>query len=164
MQNLKYRFLYTIDNDLVVIQVKNNILRIRLEDLPKLVNVTLGMCKQYVRVSFSSKSYLLHRYLLDLHDTSSPEVDHEDGNTLNNVRSNLRICQFNENNQNRSILNRNNKTGIRGVFLETRTGLFVASVGKTRLGRFKDISSAEEAVKAARARLMPFSKEIITHV
>lgn len=65
----------------------------------------------------------LHRWLLDAPD--GMDVDHIDGNALNNQRANLRLCTRSENlgNQRRS---KNNTSGYKGVRrLAGRWGAFV---------------------------------------
>lgn len=59
-----------------------------------------------------SKGIKLHKYLLQ--PPAKYEVDHIDLNTLNNCRSNLRICTHQQNQCNQD-LQRNNRSGIVGV-------------------------------------------------
>jgi len=57
---------------------------------------------------------LLHRILMNC--PSGKEVDHIDGNPLNNQRKNLRLCTKKENRQNKGM-SKNNKSGYKGVTL-----------------------------------------------
>src|SRR5271167_1146442 len=53
----------------------------------------------------------LHRYILKIQDKKTT-VDHIDGNTFNNQKSNLRLCSLADNNKNRKI-QINNTTGYK---------------------------------------------------
>jgi hypothetical protein len=59
-----------------------------------------------------SASVSLHRVIMNA--PKGLVVDHIDGNPLNNVRSNLRLCSQSQNAKNRRV-NANSRTGIRGV-------------------------------------------------
>lgn len=104
----------------------------------------------------------LHRFI-----TKCPEgmeVDHHNNNGLLNTDDNLRIVTKSGNMQNRRGAAAHNKsTGIRGVHFLKRTGKWTAQIIVNRktmhLGYFSDISEAERAVKEARAKHMPYSKE-----
>lgn len=76
------------------------------------------------------------------------EVDHIDGNGLNNQRSNLRICTRTQNRQNVGAM-KNNKSGYKGVSLHKATNKWLAQIrvdGKHHhLGLF---TNPEEASKA----------------
>ena len=52
----------------------------------------------YVRATINKKRYYLHRYIMK--PTSDKQVDHIDWDTLNNLRSNLRICTQRDNRRN----------------------------------------------------------------
>ena len=59
------------------------------------------------------KTYKMHRYIMGLPDYN---IDHIDGNGLNNQKSNFRKCNCSQNGFNRG-LNKNNTTGYKGVVL-----------------------------------------------
>jgi hypothetical protein len=90
----------------------------------------------------------LHREIMN--PPIGMEVDHKDGNRLNNQRSNLRICTDVENTRNRSMANKN-YTGFKGVSLNKKTGSFVARIrfgGKRiSLGYYKKPEEAYRAYK-----------------
>lgn len=76
------------------------------------------------------------------------EIDHKDGNKLNNQKSNLRICSHKENGMNRKVQN-NNKSGYKGVHIHKLTGKWRAMISinnkSMHLGLF---NNKEKAVKA----------------
>jgi hypothetical protein len=87
---------------------------------------------------------MLHRLLLT--PPRDRFVDHVDGNTLNNRRSNLRLATGRQNNANR-VAARNNRLGVKGVVRECqRYKAEIWSNGQRhRLGSF---ATAEEASAA----------------
>lgn len=106
----------------------------------------------------------LHRWL-----TSCPDdlqVDHFNNDTLNNRRGNLRILNNSENHQNLKSAQRNSRSGILGVYWSKNDKKWIAQIevnGKKKyLGSFTHILAASNAVKKARAELMPYSKEAVT--
>lgn len=105
----------------------------------------------------AGKYALMHRFILGLKKFDQIQVDHRDGNKLNNRRENLRVCSAAENARNRKI-HKNNRSGLKGVYFEKST----ASHGgrpwraqirvdgrKITLGRFDDAESAHLAYLAA---------------
>lgn len=61
------------------------------------------------------KLIYLHRFLMNA--APHEEVDHIDGNPLNNQKSNLRLSSKSENQQNRIGPNKNSSTGIRNIHI-----------------------------------------------
>jgi hypothetical protein len=92
----------------------------------------------------------MHRYLLGAPEDL--EVDHEDGDGLNNQRSNLRLATGAQNSKNRKI-NANNASGFKGVSWEESRQKWRASLhaaGKSMfLGYFIDPVEAAQAYDAA---------------
>lgn len=96
---------------------------------------------------------LLHRHLLGV---TAPyiEIDHRDGDGLNNRRQNLRIASDKQNAQN-SRRRRNGTSQFRGVSLDRARGMWTASIrrsdgkGRESLGRFVSEVAAAIAYDAA---------------
>ena len=65
-----------------------------------------------VRINGKKKALLMHRVVMNAQD--SDIIDHIDGVTLNNQKSNLRFCTASQNQHNRKI-NSNNTTEFKGV-------------------------------------------------
>lgn len=62
----------------------------------------------------------MHREIMDVLDTPSVLVDHANGNSLDNCRSNLRMATYSQNQANRPP-NSDCRSGYKGV-METKTG------------------------------------------
>jgi len=96
------------------------------------------------------KEIMLHRFILNC--PPSMCVDHIDGNTLDNRRSNLRICTRAENSRNRRK-NNNSTSGYKGVFwnkLYSKWAAYIRANNKRIfLGYFDDPKKAYEAYVAA---------------
>lgn len=94
----------------------------------------------------------MHRLVIGLDCSDSRQVDHIDGNGLNNRRGNLRIATESENNFNRDI-QRNNTSGFRGVSFHRGTGKWMSQTtvkGKYHnLGLYETPEQAHEAYLAA---------------
>lgn len=116
-----------------------------------------------IRLNGKNKNLRLHRLLSNAPD--GLEVDHINGDPLDNRRANLRIVNRSQNLQNRRGATARSKTGVRGVYLtrDSRANPYAAALrvrGKTiNLGYFPALADAEAAVKAARALLMTHSAE-----
>ena len=95
--------------------------------------------------------FLMHRELLNVTD-SNMQVDHIDGNKLNNTKSNLRLASNQNNNRNQLKLKKNNGTGYRGVYFykDGRANPWVAYVRAPNTKRISlgSFNSAEDAARA----------------
>jgi HNH endonuclease/AP2 domain len=84
-------------------------------------------------------------------------VDHINHNTLDNRRSNLRICTHAENGRNRQGLNHNNSSGITGVYWHTERHKWAAQITVNRhdyrLGLFDTKEEAARVRDAAAKKL-----------
>lgn len=90
------------------------------------------------------KRIYLHRVILGC--TADQQIDHADGDKLNNSRSNLRLATNQQNSANRGP-NKNNTTGYKGVI--ALRGRFRAQIMVNR--RFKSLGMYDTAEEAARA-------------
>lgn len=94
----------------------------------------------------------LHRVLMG--SPAGAMVDHVSGDTLDNRRSNLRICSHTQNMQNRKI-HSDNKSGRKGIYLDSSgaTNKWRAQIRvdgkKICIGRFLTAEEAEAAYAAA---------------
>ncbi len=99
-----------------------------------------------------SKQVFLHRLIMRPPDDMN--IDHIDGNPLNNRRNNLRICTQRQNMFNRRVPS-HNSTGIVGVSWDKRRSIWRARInvaGKdTHLGYFKSKQDAIEAREKAQS-------------
>jgi len=118
----------------------------------------------YLRVMVDKRSYLLHRlaWLFMTGVWPTGNIDHIDGNPLNNRIVNLRECTQSQNAGN-SRAQRRNTSGIKGVSLNKASGKWFATIGadgKSRhLGRFATKEQAAEAyANAALAQFGEFAR------
>lgn len=102
----------------------------------------------YAAAYIAGKTVLMHRLILGA--SPSEQVDHANGDRLDNRRANLRIATHAENMRN-SKLRSHNKLGVKGVCWDGRS--FRARIrvdGRQRwLGRFKTVEAAHAAYNAA---------------
>jgi len=97
-----------------------------------------------VRSAGAHNLILMHRQLLDA--PKGLEVDHIDGDTLNNRRGNLRLCTRAQNMRNRTALHINNTTGYRGVTFSARKNAYIARIKVD--GKFIHLGSRHTALTA----------------
>lgn len=106
----------------------------------------------------------LHRDLLGLVRGDGLEVDHIDGDGLNNTRVNLRAATSAEQSQNQT--GRPGTSSFRGVCWDRSKGRWKAYAtlhGRHRyLGHYDDENDAATAAAEWRAEHMPFSREALT--
>jgi len=74
------------------------------------------------------KTLYLHRYIMNCDKYNGKDVDHINGDRLDNRKSNLRICQHSLNTFNQLKSSRN-KTGYKGVHVNKDTKKYVAQIG-----------------------------------
>ena len=101
------------------------------------------------RKTYSAKNRTvgsMHRYIMGTPDRM--HTDHRNHNTLDNRKENLRICTQIENSMN-GKLPKNNKSGFKGVSWDKINKKWVAHIGNTSLGRFKNKTEAARAYDKA---------------
>ncbi|SRR6266487_400137 len=107
----------------------------------------------YVRESLNTSSFM-HRMITNC--PKGMEVDHINGNGLDNRKVNLRICTHHENSLN-SKLSRRNTSGFRGVCWDKARKKWIATIGfkgvLRNLGRFDSPELASEAYKSEAKKL-----------
>jgi len=108
------------------------------------------------------KTLLMHRVLLDAQKPF--DVDHIDGNPLNNQRENIRIVTHAQNTQQRVHLNKNNSSGVTGICWWKRDGKWRARIyvnGKEiHLGLFAKKEDAITARKDAEKKYYLINKAV----
>ena len=107
--------------------------------------------KMYAATTAKNRSLVyMHRIILDAQP--GYEVDHENGNGLDNRRCNLRLCRHADNLHNRGP-QRNSKSHTKGVWWSERDKLWYAQIqsnGKRKgLGSFKTKGDAARAYNEA---------------
>lgn len=105
----------------------------------------------YAVFGFEGVGYKVHRVIWLMVTGYWPtEIDHIDGDTLNNTFTNFRDVSHSENMKNKKLM-KNNKSGHPGIHFEPKKGLWVATLGNKRIGRSKDFQKAIAMRKAAEA-------------
>ena len=97
----------------------------------------------------------MHRFILGLHKTRSPLIDHRNRNPLDNQRGNLRAASNSQNSQNRG-LQRTNRSGFKGVCWTPRWGwraTISLDLRQKHLGHFADLIEAACAYNLAAKRM-----------
>jgi hypothetical protein len=121
-----------------------------------------GYACRKVTVATNNRLMLyLHRFLFGLNKGEKLQVDHINGDTLDNRRANLRVCTSGQNGLNKGLL-RNNPTGYKGVI--ERKGKYCAFVNFNRkqyyLGSF---NTPEEANIVAVRKREELHGEFVNH-
>lgn len=102
-----------------------------------------------------SETIWMHRDVLGT-PPAGMEIDHIDGNGLNNQKKNLRFCTHKENMQNQHGIRPTNTSGVPGVSRHKQTGKWRAQIQKDNkfyhLGLFDNKEDAIEAIKLFKAK------------
>ena len=102
------------------------------------------------RVEGEPITILMHREILKA--PKGVHVDHVDGDGLNNLRSNLRLADYQQNKRN-SRIPKNNTSGVKGVHWHSRDRKWVARIKIDyvyyHLGKFDNIADAAAVRLAA---------------
>lgn len=111
----------------------------------------------YVRIGVAGSQYYAHRLAwLWMHGVlpEKGEIDHINGDTLDNRIANLRVASHAQNGHNQG-LRRNNTSGVKGVSWDAERSRWFASItvnGKSKgLGRYEEFDDAVAARKKAEA-------------
>jgi hypothetical protein len=113
----------------------------------------------YVLININRVFYRAHRIIWYLHTHTDPlgyDIDHIDGNPLNNRIENLRLCPHSDNCKNSKISKRNT-SGFKGVHFHRQSGRWRARIrcnGKhLHIGMFDTAEEAHEAYVRESVRL-----------
>ena len=121
-----------------------------IKDMDIVKNHSWSISRGHVRTCVDGRSVYLHQILLDT--TCDTEIDHINGDKMDNRRCNLRFATHAQNNQNKG-LRRDSTTGYKGVCFDKRSGKYIAYINangkRTYLGYFDDKLSAAYAYDAA---------------
>jgi hypothetical protein len=120
---------------------------------------TFYVMRQETLIDGTQRKIRMHRFILDA--PKEYEVDHINGDGLNNTRANLRLASHTQNQHNKRVMRRN-RSGYKGVYLFSKTAKWGATIkidGKsTHLGTFDRPEDAARAYdKAAREHFGEFA-------
>jgi len=109
----------------------------------------------YLTFVFNGDLYWVHRVIWEMHNMDIPEgyeIDHIDGDSLNNDISNLRLATREQNMCNRAV-KKDSLTGVKGVNYSKKDKKFIASIKHNKtyfyLGRFDSLEEAKVAREKA---------------
>lgn len=122
------------------------------EDYDKIKNYNWFIMKQRktyvfrnVRVDGKRRIELLHRRIMNF---PPGFIDHIDGNSLNNGKENMRVCNNAENLRNRGR-QKNNKSGFKGVRLHSQNKNWVAQIRTNNVTKYIGVYETKEAAALA---------------
>ncbi len=144
---------YIINDNYVEMIIESKVygvIRVKIDndDLEKCSKLTWHYAKnkdsKYIQTRIKGKMIKLHRYIMNMNN-SNLVVDHINRNSLDNRKSNLRICSYKENSFNKSI-RVDNTSGIPGVSFHKTNKKWRAKIKYNNLtihlGYFEDINEA----------------------
>jgi len=114
----------------------------------------------YKQIGINGKYYKFHRIIFLYHHGYLPKfIDHIDNNPLNNLIENLRSATHGQNQQN-CPLQKNNKSGIKGVCWDKKMQRWRVTVSKKYFGCYFDKEVARFVVETMRHK---YHKEFANH-
>lgn len=122
------------------------------EDADRIKNHKWHMAKGYVETSRNGKNILLQNMIMNITSNKKQMADHKDRNTLNNRKSNYRLCSHVENCRNKGV-SEANSSGFKGVYWHKNKGKWQSQIKINQngiyLGLFKDKIKAAKAYNKA---------------
>ncbi|WP_419342788.1 AP2 domain-containing protein [Achromobacter sp. PD1] len=103
---------------------------------------------RHEQVNGKQTGYAMHREIMGLSKDDPHEVDHIDGNPLNNQRCNLRVCSHAENTQNKRK-GRRNASGYKGVTWSKRDRRWQAQIMRAGKQKWLGLFPTAELAHAA---------------
>jgi len=103
-------------------------------------------CIRNIKLLNKRSTQSLHRFILNLSTKNicNLEVDHIDGNGLNNQKSNLRICTHSDNMKNKRS-SKNSTSKYNGVHWNKRDKVYTSEIRNIYIGNFKNEIDAAKA-------------------
>jgi len=112
----------------IAIKINGHIMKIDKEDIYLIINRNIFISSGYACYKYNNESFRLHRDILKCSDDF--EIDHINGDRLDNRRSNLRIATRSENSCN--TVRKNNLSGQKGVSYLKHNKKWIAQISKNR--------------------------------
>ena len=101
--------------------------------------------KGYIEVRFSKRSYKAHRIIYALvHGDVLYDIDHVNGDCVDNRIENLRVATATENNCNQRLRS-DNLSGIKGVYWNPEKNRWIAQISKNKKTTSKSFVSVNDA-------------------
>lgn len=130
--------------------------KIRPSQGTKIGDIAGSISNKYGQIYIHNCAYKVHRIIFMMHyGYVSDQIDHIDGNPLNNKIENLRAVTTSQNQLNRKI-SPNSKTGYKGVSFHSQTGRYQVRVsinGKDKyFGIYEDLELAGLVAQMAREK------------
>lgn len=141
---------YRVEGDIVYMKTKSGVeFMFDLDDFDMIYSHSWCATGGYIRTTIKCKKVPIHRFIMGEPDAL---VDHKDGNPLNNCKSNLRICNHQENSMNHKIMSSNSSgcTGVTWNKRDKRWKVAITYKGTVYyLGCFEDYDEAVRVRKEA---------------